>query len=128
MNSEAHERGLKALTEITGTAGAQVMEGLKVSSPELARWITDFCYGEVLSRPQLDLRSRQIATVAALTALGTANGPLKVHLHAALNVGVTPRELMEVILQMAIYAGFPASLNGLALIREVLTERGLDVD
>jgi len=70
----------------------------------------------------LDLRSREIAVVAALTAMGTAAPQLKVHLHAALNVGVTREEVVEIIMQMAVYAGFPAALNGLAVAREVFGE------
>ena len=57
--------------------------------------------------------------VAALTAMGTATAQLKVHLQAALNVGVTREEIVEVIMQMAVYAGFPAALNALAAAREV---------
>jgi 4-carboxymuconolactone decarboxylase len=67
----------------------------------------------------LDLRSREIGVVAALTAMGNAAPQLKVHLRAALNVGVTRQEIVEVIMQMAVYAGFPAALNGLTAAREV---------
>ncbi len=62
---------------------------------------------------------REIAVVASLTALGNAAPQLKVHIHAALNVGVTREEVVEVIMQMAVYAGFPAALNGLTAAREV---------
>ena len=72
----------------------------------------------------LDLRSREIAVVAALTALGNATPQLKVHLQAALNVGVTREEIVEVLMQMAVYAGFPAALNGLAAAREVFAQAG----
>jgi 4-carboxymuconolactone decarboxylase len=71
----------------------------------------------------LDLKSREIATVAALTALGYALPQLKVHIHGALNVGCTREEITEVILQMAVYAGFPAALNGMFAAKEVFGER-----
>jgi 4-carboxymuconolactone decarboxylase len=71
----------------------------------------------------LDLRSREIATVAALTALGIATPQLKVHIHGGLNVGLTRQELIEIIIQMAIYAGFPAALNAMFAAREVFQER-----
>lgn len=67
----------------------------------------------------LDLRSREIATVAALTAMGNAAPQLKVHIGAALHVGLTQDEIVEVIMQMAVYAGFPAALNGLFAAKEV---------
>ena len=70
-----------------------------------------------------DLKSRVIATVAALTALGNCAPQLKVHLHAALNVGCSEAEIKEVILQIAVYAGFPAALHGMFAFKDVLFER-----
>jgi 4-carboxymuconolactone decarboxylase len=72
------------------------------------------------------LKTREIATIAALTALGTAPAQLRVHIHAALNVGCSPTEVTETILQMAVYAGFPAALNGLAAAKEVFAAREAD--
>jgi 4-carboxymuconolactone decarboxylase len=120
-----HEVGEATLGRITGGTGAAVVEGLKDIAPDLAAWIIDFSYGDVMSRPGLDLRSRQFATVAALTAMGTAAPQLRVHLHGALNVGCTASELVEVILQMAVYAGFPSAINALNIAREVFKERGV---
>ncbi|HWR26230.1 MAG TPA: carboxymuconolactone decarboxylase family protein, partial [Methanosarcina sp.] len=77
------------------------------------------------SRPGLDLKSREIATVAALTALGNARPQLKVHINAALNVGCSKEEIIEIIIQMAVYAGFPAALNAMFAAKEVFQERGL---
>jgi 4-carboxymuconolactone decarboxylase len=61
--------------------------------------------------------------VAALTALGNATPQLKVHIHGALNVGCTKQEVVEIMMQMAVYAGFPAALNGLSAAKEVFAER-----
>ena len=80
-------------------------------------------YGEVLSRDKLDLKTRQIATVAALTAMGTAPLQLKAHISGALNVGCKQEEIVEVIVQMAVYAGFPAALNGISAAKEVFQNR-----
>ncbi|MBU1248177.1 MAG: carboxymuconolactone decarboxylase family protein [Proteobacteria bacterium] len=68
---------------------------------------------DIYGRPGLGLREREIATVAALTALGTARPQLKVHVYGALNVGLTREEVLEILMQMAVYAGFPTALNGL---------------
>ena len=81
-------------------------------------------FGDVYARGVLSLKEREIATVAALTALGAAQPQLKVHRHGALNVGCTRAELVEVLMQMAVYAGFPAALSGVAVLKEVLAERG----
>ena len=125
--NERQERGAAALAAITGGTGAAVVESLKDLAPDLAQWIIEFSYGDVMSRPGLDLRSRQFATVAALTAMGTAAPQLKVHMAGALNVGCQPAEIVEIILQMAVFAGFPAAINALNLAREVFRERGVGV-
>ncbi len=88
-------------------------------APDFARYLLEFPFGDIYSRPGLDLRAREIATVAALTALGTATPQLKVHIAASLNVGLSREEIVEIIMQMAVYAGFPAALNGLFAAQEV---------
>ncbi len=123
--SERFQRGWQRLKEIDGKAGEQVVESLQAIAPDLARYVVEFPFGDIYMRPGLDLKSRQIATVAALTALGTAQPQLKIHLRAALNVGCTQAELVEVVMQMAVYAGFPAALNGMAVLKEVLAESSL---
>ena len=114
------EQGLEKLKEIDGKQGERVIESLKDIAPDFAKYIIEFPFGDIYSRPGLDLKSREIATVAALTAMGNAAPQLKVHIHAALNVGCTREEIIEVIMQMAVYAGFPAALNGLFVAKEVL--------
>ncbi|MDP8963816.1 MAG: carboxymuconolactone decarboxylase family protein [Cyanobacteriota bacterium] len=123
MIQERYERGWEKLKEVDGEAGERVIESLKDIAPDLGRYIIEFPFGDIYSRPGLDLKSRQIATVAALTALGNAQPQLKVHIHGALNVGCTREEVVEVIIQMAIYAGFPAALNGISTAKEVFKER-----
>lgn len=122
-----HTLGVATLGTITGGTGSAVVEGLKNIAPDLAEWIISFSYGDVLSRPGLDMRSRQLATVAALTAMGTAVPQLRVHINGALNVGCQATEIIEVILQMAVFAGFPAAINALNVAREVFRERGVSV-
>lgn len=122
---DRYARGWARLREIDGDAGERVVASLRGVAPDLGRYIIEFAFGDVYSRPGLGLREREIATVAALVALGTATPQLRVHLGAALNVGVTPAELVEVIVQMAVYAGFPAALNGVLTAREIFAERGV---
>lgn len=117
--STRYEQGLARLREIDGEAGERVVESLAGIAPDFARYLIEFPFGDIYTRPGLDLRSREIAVIAALAALGNATPQLKVHLQAALNVGVTHAEIVEVLMQMAVYAGFPAALNGLAAAREV---------
>ncbi|MBE9080230.1 carboxymuconolactone decarboxylase family protein [Romeria aff. gracilis LEGE 07310] len=117
--SERFQRGWEQLQAIDGEAGEQVIEGLSEIAPDLARYVIEFPFGDIYARPGLDLKSREIATVAALTALGNARPQLKVHIQAALNVGCTREEIVEVVMQMAVYAGFPAALNGISAVKEV---------
>ncbi|MFS1503617.1 carboxymuconolactone decarboxylase family protein [Vibrio lentus] len=123
MNQSRFETGLERLNHIDGEAGQQVIESLRDISPDLAKYTIEYPFGEIYSRPGLDLKSREIATVAALTALGNCAPQLKVHLNAALNVGCSEEEIKEVILQMSVYAGFPSALNGMFAFKEVLAER-----
>jgi 4-carboxymuconolactone decarboxylase len=123
INTDRYQRGLQKLAEVDGQAGEQVVESLKGIAPDLARYMIEFPFGDIYSRPGLDLKSREIATVAALTALGNAQPQLKVHIHGALNVGCTREEVVEVIIQMAVYAGFPAALNGIFAAKEVFEIR-----
>ena len=123
--SDRFERGLKKLAEVDGAAGERVINSLRDIAPDFARYLVEFPFGDIYSRPGLDLKTREIATISALTALGNASPQLKVHIHAALNVGSTKEEIVETIMQMAVYAGFPAALNGLFAARDVFAEARL---
>jgi len=122
---DRYTRGLQKLKEIDGHAGERVIDSLKDIAPDLGRYIIEFGFGDIYSRPALDLKSREIAVVAALTAMGNAAPQLKVHINGALNVGCSKEEVIEVIIQMAGYAGFPAALNVMSVAKEVFAERGL---
>ncbi|MDN4504123.1 carboxymuconolactone decarboxylase family protein [Alteromonadaceae bacterium BrNp21-10] len=124
-NNERFTRGRQKLKEIDGEAGEKVIESLKSIAPDLARYTIEYPFGDVYSRKGLDLKSREIATVAALTAMGNADAQLKVHIGAALNVGCSAEEIIEIIIQMSVYAGFPAALNAATAAKFVFAERGL---
>jgi 4-carboxymuconolactone decarboxylase len=123
MKNSRFEKGLEQLSKIDGEAGQRVIDSLQDICPDLGKYTIEYPFGDIYSRPGLDLKSREIATVSALTAMGNCIPQLKVHMHAALNVGCTDEELKEVILQMSVYAGFPAALNGMFAFKEVLSER-----
>jgi 4-carboxymuconolactone decarboxylase len=118
-----YDRGLAKLAEIDGQAGTNVINSLSDIAPDFARYLIEFPFGDIYSRPGLDLRSREIAVVAALTAMGNAAPQLKVHIEGALNVGVSKDEIVELMMQMSVYAGFPAALNGLFAAKEVFAAR-----
>jgi 4-carboxymuconolactone decarboxylase len=119
MNNERFRRGLEKLREIDGEGGEKVVESLRDIAPDFAQYLVEFPFGDIYSRPGLDLKTREFAVVAALTALGNATPQLKVHIQGALNVGCSRLEIVELLMQMAVYAGFPAALNGLFAAKEV---------
>lgn len=111
------ERGLAKLQEVDGEAGEKIIDSLKDISPDLAKYVVEYGFADIYSRPGLDLKSREIAAIAALTALGTIP-QLKVHIKAGLNVGLTQEEIKEIIIQLSAYAGFPAALNAMFAAKE----------
>ncbi|MCA9402715.1 MAG: carboxymuconolactone decarboxylase family protein [Candidatus Omnitrophica bacterium] len=125
MPEDRYQKGWETLGQINGEAGERILQLLKDISPDMARLVIEFPYGDIYSRPGLDLKTREMITIAALTTLGNAPRQLKAHIANALNAGCTKDEIIEVIMQMAVYAGFPAALNGLFAAQEVLEARGL---
>lgn len=123
MYSERFIKGRQMLQQVDGKGGDAVIDSLRDIAPDFARYLIEFPFGDIYSRSELDLRSREIATVAALTAMGNAVPQLKVHIEAALHVGLTQAEIIEVMMQMAVYAGFPAALNGLFAAKEVFARQ-----
>ena len=117
------ERGKRALAEIDGEAGHKVVAALADIAPDFATYLFEFPFGDIYCRPGLDLRAREIASIAALAAMGNAFPQLKVHIEAGLNVGLKREEIVEILMQMAVYAGFPAALNGLSAAKDVFSIR-----
>jgi 4-carboxymuconolactone decarboxylase len=117
------DMGWNALSRVDGHAGEQVIAALADVAPDLGRFIIEFGFGDIYTRPGLNLRQRELVTVGALTALGTATPQLKVHVHGLLNVGGTREQLIEAVTHVAAYAGFPAAINAMLAAKEVFDER-----
>jgi len=120
---ERRRRGLEIFERLYGEMGAKTLRSLEETAPDLARYILEFAFGDIFSRPGLDLKAREMATVAALTAMGNSPAQLRAHIHGALNAGCTQQEIIELVLQMLLYAGFPAAINGVQAAQEVFAER-----
>lgn len=117
------EKGLEMLSRMLGVDRAQEVRAAWTRlSPDFAALVTDFLAGQVWSRPHLDLKTRSLVTVAALTALGRPNG-LRLNIEMALNNGATKEEILETLLQMAPYAGFPACWEGLVIADELFRQK-----
>ena len=122
-NESRLERGKRALARIDGEAGQNVIAALADIAPDFATYVFEFPFGDIYSRPGLSVRDREIAAIASLAAMGNATPQLKVHIEAGLNVGLTREEITEILMQMAVYAGFPAALNGLFAAKEVFVAK-----
>lgn len=117
-----YKAGLAMLDRIDGSGGRHVVEALRDIAPDFGKYLVEFPFGDIYSRQGADLKIREIATIAALAALGNARPQLKIHLHACLNAGCSKTEITEILMQMAVYAGFPAALNALFAAKEVFEE------
>lgn len=121
-SDDRSERGKRILDELHPDAYGAVKEAMADIAPDFADFIRDFAFGEVYGREALALRDRQITTIAALAAMGNAGPQLKVHIQAGLRVGLSREQVVEILMQIAVYAGFPAALNALALAKEAFAE------
>jgi len=109
------ERGLARLEDVQGSAGVELVASLG----DLGRYIVEFAFGDVISRPGLSLRDRELVTIACLTLMAGRETQLRTHLEAGLRAGLSAAELEEVIIQTVPYAGFPTAINALNLLREI---------
>ena len=122
MDNYRYSEGIKTLNGISSHAVKRINDLLHEICPDMARFVIEFPYGDIYSRPGLDIKTRELLTIASLTTLGYARDQLKAHVDNALNVGCTQEEIIETIMQMTVYAGFPAALNGLLAAKEIFQE------
>ncbi|WP_419878472.1 carboxymuconolactone decarboxylase family protein [Brevibacillus centrosporus] len=123
MTTERYQRGWEKLMEIDGEGGEKVIESLQDIAPDLGRYIVEFAFGDIYSRDGLDLKQRQLVTLASLTTQGGCEPQLQVHINAALNVGLSHQEIIEAITHCVPYTGFPRVLNAIFVAKRVFQER-----
>ena len=122
--SEARERGLRVIEEMLGAErAAEVREAWTALAPDFERYVVEFVAGEVWSRAGLDRRTKSLCTIAALAALGRPQA-LELNIRMALRNGASREEIVETLLQIAPYAGFPACWEGLTIVYQVFEETG----
>jgi 4-carboxymuconolactone decarboxylase len=115
-------RGLKEMRHHFGDKADELVARISGVSEEFGKVNVEFPYGELYTRRILDERVRELCTVAALTAVGHALPQLRLHVEGALHCGATKEEVVEVIIQMIAYAGFPAATNALLAAKEVFDQ------
>lgn len=125
MDQERYERGWQRLMEVDGEGGSRIIESLGEIAPDLGRYVVEFAFGDIYLREGLDLKQRQLVTLASLTTQGGCEPQLHVHLNAALNVGLKPEEIIEAIMHCIPYTGFPRVLNAVMTAKKVFRERNV---
>jgi 4-carboxymuconolactone decarboxylase len=121
--SAEYQRGMNEIRKQLGPMADSYIERIKALSPEFAWVNVTFPFGELYTRDVLDLKTRELCTVAALTVQGFSLPELKLHIDAALRTGASREEVVEVIIQMIAYAGFPAATNALMTAQAVFEDR-----
>ncbi len=122
MDKERYEKGLAVRRAVLGPE--HVENSFRLADDftrPMQELVTEYCWGEIWSRPGLDRRSRSLINLAMLTALNRPH-EIRLHVRGALNNGLTKKELMEVFMQCAIYCGIPAGMEALRIAKEVFAE------
>jgi 4-carboxymuconolactone decarboxylase len=119
--------GRAVLESLRGDAPACLLEQVSEVTPDFERYMHEFVYGELFRRPGLAPRDRIIATLCCLVAMGGMEGPIELYVEMGLNVGISPDELVEVLLHCLSLVGFPRVQSALLCARRVFERRGVSV-
>ena len=121
--SDRYRRGIDIAQQLASDKLAHFVEsGVAEVAPDFARMVIEFAFGDIYARDALDLRSRELVAIAVLAASGTAGPQLRMHVESAASCGITKPEIVEVLMQIALYSGFPSALNALADCHDLLTD------
>jgi 4-carboxymuconolactone decarboxylase len=126
-NEERYEQGLQTLKKMVGEEGAQTIDNITKFHPAFGHLIVAFGFGDIYSRSVFDLKQREMITLTSLITQG-ATEQLPFHIHAALNVGMSPEEILELVMHCAAYAGFPKACGALNVVMNVFNERGITLN
>lgn len=121
------EKGQALLKQVDAEAAESVMASLNDIAPDIGQYILEFAFGDIYARPGLTLQQRELITITALLVQGDTANQLDVHLNGCLNVGVTPKEIVETCIHCLPYVGFPRVLNAIAVVQQVFTDRHISI-
>ncbi len=127
VRDERNDRGIDVLHRINGKSVVELADALDGISPELGYQTVAWAYGDIYSRSGLSPRDRQLLTLGMLTSQGGDESELTAHIPLALEVGLTPDEIVEAFLHTAVYCGFPRAINATLVAKKIFADRGLSI-
>ncbi len=120
-NEDRFKRGLDVLFSMSSEKMDLVTNRLAEVAPDFARLVIEYAFGAIFSRSVLDMRSRELIAVSVLTSRGDSVEPLRAHVTSALKFGTSRAEVVEAMMQVSIYSGFPVVINALTACHDLLT-------
>ncbi len=123
MSNTRFELGSEKLKEIDGIGGENVIQSLQDIAPDVGKYIIEFAFGDVYTRPELSMQEREIITITSLLTTGGCEPQLEVHINGSLNVGLSPEKIIETFIQCIPYSGFPKVLNAIYTAKKIFAER-----
>lgn len=121
--SDRYERGEKLLRKIDGDKVADnLVARYENFAPDFTRYLVEFAFGEIYARDG-DLKHRELVAIASLATMGGCDSQLETHVHGAFNVGLTESEIVEAVMTLIPYIGFPKALNAMSIVKRVVDKR-----
>ena len=119
----ARERGERLLRQVDGDKVADnLLRAYEDVAPDFTRYLVEFAFGEIYARPG-DLRHRELVAISSLATMGGCDPQLETHVHGAFNAGLTEAEVVEAVMTLIPYVGFPRALNAMAVVKRVVEKR-----
>lgn len=123
MTSERYARGERLLRQVDGDKVADnLIAAYRDVAPDFSRYLIEFAFGEIYAR-EGDLKHREIVAIASLSTMGGCDAQLETHVHGALNAGLTEAEIVETVMTLIPYVGFPKALTAMAVVKRVVEKR-----
>lgn len=119
---DTRESGKQRMKEIIGDNSKNIIKMLETISPDFANYVTDFAYGDLYARKGLSDKHRELAAVACLIGQGNTGLPLKTHLNAMINVGWTKEDIIELLICLLGYVGFPSCVDAIMNLKQIIEE------
>ena len=122
--NDKFKRGEELMRQVDGDKVTNnLLDAFTGVAPDFTRYLVEFAFGEIYARDG-DLRQREIVAISSLATMGGCDAQLETHVHGAFNVGLTKAEIVEAVMTLVPYIGFPKALNAMSIVKRVCEKRG----